>query len=38
MESLDDDTKELLERYYNYMKKELEISNSVTINNLLAQN
>ena len=32
------DTKELLERYYNYMKKELEISNSVTINNLLAQN
>lgn len=38
MESLDEDTKELLERYYNYMKKELEISNSVTINNLLAQN
>ena len=38
MESLDNDTKELLERYYNYMKKELEISNSVTINNLLAQN
>ncbi|MEI3356325.1 MAG: hypothetical protein V8R81_04585 [Clostridia bacterium] len=38
MKSLDDDTKELLERYYNYMKKELEISNSVTINNLLAQN
>lgn len=38
MESLDNDTKELLERYYNFMKKELEISNSVTINNLLAQN
>ncbi len=38
MESLDGDKKELLERYYNYMKKELEISNSVTINNLLAQN
>lgn len=38
MELLDGDKKELLERYYNYMKKELEISNSVTINNLLAQN
>ena len=38
IESLDNDTKELLERYYNFMKKELEISNSVTINNLLAQN
>lgn len=38
MKSLDEDIKELLERYYNYMKKELEISNSVTINNLLAQN
>ena len=38
MESVDNNTKELLERYYNYMKKELEISNSVTINNLLAQN
>jgi phosphoglycerol transferase MdoB-like AlkP superfamily enzyme len=37
METLDEDTKKLLEQYYNYMKTELEISNSVSINNLLEE-
>ena len=32
---VDDDTRKLLERYYNQMERELEISNSVSINNLL---
>lgn len=35
MENVDENIKKTLERYYNYMKTELEISNSVSINNLL---
>ena len=35
MEQIDQDTRNLLEQYYNYMKTELEISNSVSVNNLL---
>ena len=34
-ENLRDEVKELLNRYYNEMKEELEISNSVSVNNLL---
>ena len=34
-ETLDEDTKELLERYERQMRTELEISNSISINNLL---
>lgn len=34
-EELDEDTKELLDAYYQDMKMELDISNSVSINNLL---
>lgn len=34
-EELDEDTKELLNDYYQNMKTELEISNSISINNLL---
>ena len=34
-ETLDEDTKELLERYERQMRIELEISNSISINNLL---
>lgn len=34
-EELDEDTKKLLNEYYQDMKTELDISNSVTINNLL---
>lgn len=34
-EELDEDTKELLNEYYHDMKTELDLSNSVTINNLL---
>ena len=35
LDNIDKDTKELLNEYYNYMKRELEISNSVSVNNLL---
>ena len=35
LDNIDKDTKELLDEYYNYMKMELEISNSVSVNNLL---
>ena len=35
MENIDKDTKEMLNRYYNDMKIELDISNSISINNLL---
>ena len=35
MEQVDNDTKKLLEQYYNYMKTELDISNSISVNNLL---
>ncbi len=35
MENIDKDTKEMLNRYYNDMKMELDISNSISINNLL---
>ena len=35
LDNIDKDTKELLDEYYNYMKRELEISNSVSVNNLL---
>lgn len=35
MEQIDEDIKKLMERYYNYMKTELEISNSISVNNLL---
>ena len=35
LDNIDKDTKELLNEYYNYMKMELEISNSVSVNNLL---
>lgn len=35
METIEEDTKELLEQYYHFMKTELEISNSVSVNNLL---
>lgn len=34
-EELDEDTKNLLEKYYQYMKTELDISNSISVNNLL---
>lgn len=37
METVDEDTKKLLEKYYQFMKTELEISNSVSVNNLLEQ-
>lgn len=33
--NVDSDTKKLLEQYYKYMRVELDISNSVSINNLL---
>ena len=33
--NIDDETKKLLEKYFNQMETELEISKSVTINNLL---
>ena len=36
VEKIDKDTRDLLEQYYNYMKAELDISNSISINNLLA--
>ena len=36
-ENLDEDTKILLNNYYSNMKTELDISNSVSVNNLLAQ-
>ena len=35
MENIDEDTKEMLDRYYYDMKLELDISNSISINNLL---
>lgn len=35
MENIDKDTKKMLNRYYNDMKMELDISNSISINNLL---
>ena len=35
MENIDEDTKKMLNRYYNDMKMELDISNSISINNLL---
>ena len=35
IDNVDSDTKKLLEQYYEYMKVELDISNSVSINNLL---
>ena len=35
MENIDEDTKKILNRYYNDMKMELDISNSISINNLL---
>lgn len=35
LENIDENIKNTLEQYYNYMKTELEISNSVSINNLL---
>ena len=35
MEQIDEYIKKLMERYYNYMKTELEISNSISVNNLL---
>lgn len=34
---LDEDVKKLLEKYYENMKKELDISNSISINNLLSK-
>ena len=34
-ETIQEETKELLEQYYQFMKTELEISNSVSVNNLL---
>ena len=34
-EKLDEDTRNLLEKYYQYMKRELDISNSISVNNLL---
>ena len=35
MENIDEDTREMLDRYYYDMKLELDISNSISINNLL---
>ena len=35
LEEQDEDTKKLLENYYQNMKRELEISNSISVNNLL---
>ena len=35
MENVEENIKDTLEQYYNYMKTELEISNSISINNLL---
>ena len=35
LENVDENIKRTLEQYYNYMETELEISNSVSINNLL---
>ena len=35
LETVDEYTKRLLEEYYNYMQTELEISNSISVNNLL---
>ena len=35
LDKLDDNTKEQLNKYYDYMKRELDISNSVILNNLL---
>ena len=35
MEIIDEDTKEMLNRYYDDMKIELDISNSISVNNLL---
>lgn len=35
MDNIDADTRKLLEEYYQYIKTELDISNSVSINNLL---
>ena len=35
MQDIDEKTKKELEEYYNYMKTELEISNSISINDLL---
>lgn len=35
LENIDENIKNTLEQYYNYMETELEISNSISINNLL---
>ena len=35
METIDQNTKQMLNKYYENMKTELDISNSISINNLL---